>query len=202
MKLYYSRGACSLAVNIALHEAGVAFELVKVDPKTGLTQDGVDFRTVNPNGYVPVLELVDGELLTEAAVILQYVADRYPEAHLAPTGGGMQHYRLIEWLNFISSELHKVYSVLFAATTPDDYKTAVREKLVRRLGYVEQKLAGHSFLLGDSFTIADAYLFVVVNWSRVTAVDLTPFPGLQQFQARIVKRPAVQAALKSEGLVK
>ncbi|HKE95700.1 MAG TPA: glutathione transferase GstA [Povalibacter sp.] len=175
---------------------------VKVDPKTKLTDGGVDFRTLNPNGYVPVLQLDNGELLTEAVVILQYIADQHPAAALAPPAGTMARYRLLEWLNFISSELHKTYSVLFAPTTPEEYKTVAREKLAQRLGHVERKLAGRQYLLGDSFTIADVYLFVIVNWSRVTGVDLTAFPTLQQFQAHIVKRPAVQTAMKAEGLVK
>jgi glutathione S-transferase len=202
MKLYYSRGACSLAPHIVLHEAGIAFELVKVDPKTKTTPDGADFNLLNPNGYVPVLQLDDGEYLAEAAVIVQYIADLKPESGLAPAAGTLARYRLMEWLNFISSELHKGYSPLFHPEVAEDYKAGVRQKLAQRLGYVEQNLAGKQYLMGDAFTVADAYLFVIVNWSRGTRVDLTTFPNLQAFQQRVAHRPAVQAAMKAEGLVK
>jgi len=202
MKLYYSRGACSLAPHIALHEAGIAFELVKVDPKTKTTPDGADFNLVNPNGYVPVLQLDNGEYLAEAAVILQYIADLKPESGLAPAAGTLPRYRLMEWLNFISSELHKGYSPLFHPEVSEEYKAGARQKVGQRLGYVEQKLAGKQYLMGDTFTVADAYLFVIVNWSRGTRVDLTALPNLQAFQQRVAHRPAVQAAMKAEGLVK
>jgi glutathione S-transferase len=202
MKLYYSRGACSLGPNIALHEVGASFERIKIDPKTKLTQDGVDFGTINPNGYVPVLELDSGERLTEAAVILQYIGDQHPQTGLTPAFNSMAHYRLIEWLNFISSELHKTYSVLFHPEAPDDYKAHTRHKLAERLAHLERQLSSTSYLMGETFTVADIYLFVVLNWSRVTGVDLTGFPKVQQYQSRIAKRPAVQAALKSEGLIK
>ena len=202
MKLYYSRGACSLGANIVLHEVGASFERIKVDPKTKLTQDGVDFATINPNGYVPVLELDSGERLTEAAVILQYIGDQHPQAGLTPALDSMAHYRLIEWLNFISSELHKAYSVLFHPEAPDEYKAHTRQKLTDRLRHIERQLNAAPYLMGEAFTVADAYLFVVLNWSRVTGVDLTGFPQILEYQSRIAKRPAVQAALKSEGLIK
>ena len=202
MKLYYSRGACSLGANIVLHEVGASFERIKVDPKTKLTQDGVDFATINPNGYVPVLELDSGERLTEAAVILQYVGDQHPQTGLTPALNTMAHYRLIEWLNFIASELHKTYSVLFHPEAPEDYKAHTRQKLAERLAHIERQLRSNPYLMGETFTVADVYLFVVLNWSRVTGVDLTGFPQVQQYQSRIAKRPAVQAALKSEGLIK
>ena len=202
MKLYYSRGACSLAPHIVLHEAGFAFETVRVDTKAKTTQDGGDFTKINPNGYVPVLQLENGELLTEAIVVLQYLADLKPLAGLAPAAGTLPRYRLMEWLSFISSELHKGYSPLFAPTTPEEYKTIVKQKLAQRLGYVEGKLAGRQYLMGDTFTVADAYLYVVVNWSRAVQVDLAAFANLQAFQHRVMQRPAVQAALKAEGLVK
>ena len=202
MKLYYSRGACSLGANIVLHEVGASFERIKVDPKTKLTQDGVDFATINPNGYVPVLELDSGERLTEAAVILQYIGDQHPQAGLTPALDSMAHYRLIEWLNFISSELHKAYSVLFHPEAPDEYKAHTRQKLADRLRHIERQLSLTPYLMGEAFTVADAYLFVVLNWSRVTGVDLTGFPQILEYQSRIAKRPAVQAALKSEGLIK
>jgi glutathione S-transferase len=202
MKLYYGRGTCSLSSHIALREAGATFDLVKVDTKTKQTEAGVDFRTINPNGYVPVLELDSGERLSENAAILQYIADQYPAAKLAPAAGTMARYRLLEWLTFISSEVHKGYSPLFNPATPEEYKTLTREKLAGRLGYVDQKLAGRSYLLGDAYSIADAYLFVCLNWSQAVKVDLSAFANLQAFQARIASRPASQAALQAEGLGK
>ena len=202
MKLYYSRGACSLAPHIVAHEAGLQIELDKVDTKTKTTQNGGDLKQVSPNGYVPVLQLDDGEYLTEAAVVVQYLADLRPQSGLAPAQGTMARYRLMEWLGFISTELHKGYSPLFQPTTPEEYKTLVRQKLALRLAYVENRLAGQQFLMGDAFSVADAYLFVIVNWSRATQVDLTAFPNVQAFQQRVAHRPAVQAAMKAEGLVK
>lgn len=202
MKLYYSRGACSLGPHIALYETGLAFSVARTDTKTKLMEDGTDFRTINPNGYVPVLELDNGERLTEAGVILQYIADQKPAAGLIPAFGTMPRYRVLEWLTFISSELHKNYGPLFKPTTPEDYKPLVHAQLAQRLGYVNEKLAGKQFLLGDQFTVADIYLFVVANWSRAVNVDMSSFQNIQQFQERIAKRPAVQSALKAEGLVK
>lgn len=202
MKLYYGRGTCSLSSHIALREAGAAFDLVKVDTKTKQTETGVDFRTINPNGYVPVLELDSGERLSENGVILQYIADQYPAANLAPAAGTMLRYRMMEWLTFISSEVHKGYSPLFNPATPEDYKSITRERLAGRLGYVDQKLAGRQYLLGDAFSVADAYLFVCVNWSGVVNVDVSAFANLQAFQARVAARPAVQAAMQAEGLIK
>ena len=202
MKLYYSRGACSLAPHIALYETGLPFTVARTDTKTKLLEDGSDFRAISPNGYVPVLELDSGERLTEAGVVLQYIADQKPASGLIPAFGTLQRYRVMEWLTFISSEVHKGYSPLFKPTTPEDYKPVVKAQLAQRLGYVNEQLAGKQFLLGDQFTVADAYLFVVVNWSRAVGVDLSPFPNLQQFQERVAKRPATQSALKAEGLVK
>jgi glutathione S-transferase len=202
MKLYYARGACSLSVHIALHEAGLKFDLERVDTKTKQLESGGDFTKVNPNGFVPVLVLDDGEQLTEASVVLQYVADLRPAAGLAPPAGTMPRWRMMEWLSFTSSELHKNYSPLFAPTTPEDYKPIVRQRLAQRLGYVNTKLAGRQYLLGDQFTVADAYLFVVVNWSKAMSIDLAPFQDLQQFQERVKNRPAVQTAMRAEGLLK
>lgn len=202
MKLYYSRGACSLAPHIALYETGLTFSVARTDTKTKLMEDGTDFRTINPNGYVPVLELDDGERLTEAGVILQYIADQKPASGLAPAAGTLPRYRVMEWLTFISSELHKGFSPLFKSTTPEDYKPSVKAQLAQRLGYVDGKLAGKQYLAGEQFTVADIYLFVVLNWARAVSVDLSPFQNLQQFQERVAKRPAVQSALKAEGLVK
>jgi glutathione S-transferase len=202
MKLYYGRGACSLSVHIALHEAGLKFDLERVDTKTKQLESGGDFTQINPNGFVPVLVLDDGELLTEASVVLQYVADLRPAAGLAPPTGTMPRYRMMEWLSFTSSELHKNFSPLFAPTTPEDYKPIVRQRLAQRLGYVNTKLAGRQYLLGEQFTVADAYLFVVVNWSKAMSIDLAPFANLQQFQERVGNRPAVQTAMRAEGLLK
>lgn len=202
MKLYYSRGACSLAVHIALYEAGLSFQTERVDSKTKVMESGGDFRTINPRGYVPVLVLDNGEQLTEAGVLLQYVADLKPVAGLAPPAGTMPRYRLMEWLTYISSELHKSYSPLFSPNTPEDYKPVVKEHIAQRLAYVEGKLAGRQYLLGEQFSIADAYLFVVVNWSKAVSVDLTAYANLQRFQERVAKRPGVQSALRAEGLVK
>lgn len=201
MKLYYGRGTCSLSSHIALREAKADFELVKVDTKTKLTEAGADFRAINPNGYVPVLELDSGERLAENGVILQYIADQYPSANLAPPAGTMARYRLLEWLTFISSEVHKGYSPLFNPAVPDEYRTIARAKLGERLSYVEKQLAGKQYLL-DAFSVADAYLFVCLNWSGFVQVDLAPFASLQAFQARVAARPATQAAMQAEGLGK
>ncbi|HMN45774.1 MAG TPA: glutathione transferase GstA [Povalibacter sp.] len=202
MKLYYARGACSLSSHIALREAGATFDLVRVDTKTKLMDAGADFRTVNPNGYVPVLELDSGERLSENAAILQYIADTYPAANLAPPPGSMARYRMLEWLTFITSEVHKGYSPLFNPATPEDYKSITRERLAGRLAYVDQKLAGRQYLLGDTFSAADTYLFVCVNWSGAVNVDVSAFANLQAFQARVAARPAAQAAMQAEGLIK
>lgn len=202
MKLYYSRGACSLSVHIALYEAGLSFEAERVDSKTKVMESGGDFRTISPNGYVPVLVLDNGEMLTEAQVMLQYIADLKPASGLAPAAGTMPRYRLMEWLSFVSSELHKTYSPLFWPNTVEEFKPVLRERIGKRLAYVEGKLAGQQYLTADQFTVADAYLYVVLNWSRAVNVDLTPYPNLQQFHERVGKRPAVQSALKVEGLLK
>lgn len=202
MKLYYARGACSLSSHICLREAGATFDLVRVDTKTKLTEAGADFRTVNPNGYVPVLELDSGERLSENAAILQYIADTYPAANLAPPPPSMARYRLLEWLTFVSSEVHKGYSPLFNPATPEDYKPIARDRLAGRLAYVDQQLAGRQYLLGDAFSAADTYLFVCVNWSGAVKVDVSAFANLQAFQARVAARPAVQAAMQAEGLIK
>ena len=198
MKLYYSPGACSLAPHIALHEFGVPFTAVKVDLHTHKLADGTDYYTVNPKGYVPLLELPDGERLSEAAVILQYIADRKPGA-LAPAFGTMERYRLMEWLNFIATEVHKQFAPLWYPTTPEATKEAQRTKLAARFDVVSKTLATQPYLTGEAFTIADAYLFTVVNWAGTLKVDLSRWPALQQFQARVAARPKVQQAMKAEG---
>ena len=201
MKLYFSPGACSLAPHIALEEAGIPFEAVKVDLRTHKLADGTDYYTINPKGYVPLLELDNGERLSEVAVILQYIADRKPGT-LAPTFGTFERYRVMEWLNFIATEVHKQYGPLFYPDTPDATKDKQRATLAKRFDLLVTTLAKQPYLTGESFTVADAYLFTVVNWSGMLKFDLSRWPALQQFQKRVAERPKVHAALKAEGLVK
>ena len=201
MKLYYSPGACSLAPHIALAEAGIAFELIKVDLRTHKLADGTDYYTINPKGYVPLLELDNGERLSEVAVILQYIADRKPGT-LAPAYGTFERYRVMEWLNFIATEVHKQYGPLWYPDTPEATKEKQRATLAKRFDFIVTALAKQPYLTGESFTIADAYLFTVVNWSGMLKFDLSRWPALQQFQKRVAERPQVHAALKAEGLVK
>ena len=202
MKLYYSPGACSLSPHIVLREAGLAFEPVLASTKTHKLQDGTDYYGINPKGYVPLLELDNGERLSEGPVIVQYIADQVPAKKLAPPAGTMARYRLQEWLNFITSELHKGFSPLFNPATPEDYKPMVRQRLRSRLEYVNQQLEGRDYLMGSDFSVADAYLFVVVGWSGYVNVDVSGLPNLDAFMNRVRARPAVQEALKAEGLLK
>ena len=202
MKLYFGPGACSLSPHIALREAGLPFTAIKVNSRTKETDGGGDFRTINPKGYVPALGLADGSVLTEGPAIVQYIADRVPEKKLAPAAGTMERYRLMEWLNFISTEIHKSFSPLFNPATPEDYKPLVKERLLGRLKWVDQQLEGKAYLMGDTFTVADAYLFVVNSWGGYVGVDTTGLANLSAFQKRVAARPAVQEALKAEGLLK
>jgi glutathione S-transferase len=202
MKLYYSPGACSLSVHITLRESGLPFELVLASTKTHQLEDGTDYYTINPKGYVPLLELDNGERLTEVAAIQQYIADQVPERQLAPANGTMPRYRLQEWLTFTGTELHKAYGPLFNPGSSDETKNAAKGRINGRLAYVNTQLAGKSYLLGDTFSVADTYLFVVANWSGRVGVELTPFPHLQAFMSRMLARPSVPAALKAEGLMK
>lgn len=202
MKLYYSPGACSLSPHIVLQESGLPFSTERVDLKTKQTETGADFLQVNPSGYVPALQLDDGAVLTEGPAIVQWIADQVPAKKLAPANGTLERTRLQEWLNFISTELHKSHSPLFNPAAPEDWKTAMRDLLARRFATVAQKLEGRDYLLGADFTVADAYLFVVMSWGKWVKVDITPWPVLVAYQARIAARPAVQAALKAEGLLK
>ena len=201
MKLYYTPGACSQAPHIAIHELGLPYEAVKVDLATHKLDDGTDYRTINPKGYVPTLELDDGTRLTEANVILQYLAEQKP-GRLAPAFGTRERWTLVEWLAFIASEVHKGFGPLWNPKTPADVRERTVQALGNRFGYLAQTLEKQPFLMGDEFTIADAYLFVVLNWSDLHKVDLTPWPALQQFRKRVASRPAVQATLKAEGLAK
>ena len=202
MKLYYSPGACSLSPHIVLREAGLAFEPVLASTKTHKLQDGTDFYGINPKGYVPLLELDNGERLSEGPVIVQYIADQVPAKKLAPPAGTMARYRLQEWLNFITSELHKGFSPLFNPAVPEDAKPVFRAKLVDRFKWVDSQLAGKPYLMGDEFSVADAYLFTVAGWSGYVGVDIAGLAHLGGFMERMKARPAVQDALKAEGLLK
>ncbi len=201
-KLYYSPGACSLAPHIALREAGLPFELEKVDLGKKLTEKGEDFNRINPKGYVPALRLDGGELLTEVAVILQYVADRKPEAGLAPKAGTLERYRLMEWLNFIASEIHKQVGALFHPKISGEWKESQMALASRRLEYVADALARSPYLTGDSFTVADAYLFTTLNWCNYLKLDLGRWPRLKAYVDRVAARPAVKEAMKAEGLLR
>jgi glutathione S-transferase len=202
MKLYYLPGACSLASNIALREAGLKFEPVKVDRKTKMAADGLDFREVNPKGYVPALKLDSGEVLTENVALLQYIADRNPSAKLAPAFGTMERYRLMEWLSFINSEIHKNFSPMFRAEAAEAVKEFVRNNLTVRLDYLQGALGSKSYLMGDQYTVADAYLFTVLGWGAHVNFDIGRWPQLKRLHERVAARPHTVEALKSEGLLK
>jgi glutathione S-transferase len=201
MKLYYSPGACSLAPHIALREAGLSFEIEKVDLAAKKTERGADYWTINPKGYVPALQLDDGEILTEASAVLQYIADLKPAAKLLPAAGTKERYRALEWIGFITTELHKGIGVLWKPNLPEAYRAMALETAAKRLQYVESQL-GAQYLTGAAFTVADAYLFVVANWGKPLNVDLTPYAKLRGLIERIAARPAVQAAMVAEGLIK
>ncbi len=202
MKLYYSPGACSLSPHIALQEAGLAYTPVLASTKSHKLQDGTDFYTINALGYVPVLELDNGERLREGPAIVQYIADQVPDKQLAPANGTLARYRLQEWLTFIGTELHKGFSPLFNPATPEEYKPMVRERLLQRLQWVDGQLAGKQYLMGDQFTVADGYLFTVTNWTQPTKLDISGLAHLAAYRERVGARPAVQAAMKAEGLLK
>jgi len=202
MKLYYSPGACSLSPHIVLRESGLAFEPVLASTKTHKLADGTDYYTINPKGYVPLLELDNGERLSEGPAIVQYIADQVPARGLAPANGTMARYRLQEWLNFISTELHKGFSPLFNPAMPEEAKALARTRLGERLRWVDEQLEGKAYLMGDAFCVADAYLFTVAGWGRHVGVDITPLKNLGAFVARMAARPAVQEAMRAEGLIK
>jgi len=201
LKLYYLTGACSLAAGISLLEAGVKFEWVKVDRHSKKTADGLDHNEVNPKGYVPALRLDNGEVLTENVAVLLYIGDRNPAAKLAPPEGTMERYRLVEWLAFINSEIHKNFSPLFQQV-PEDVKQFARKNLTNRLNYLERALGNQAFLMGEQFTVADAYLYVVLGWSAHVQVDLAQWPQLKRYVDRVGGRPHVIAAMRHEGLIK
>lgn len=198
MKLYYSPGVCSLAPHIALREAGLPFTLEKVDLKSKTTARGDDYRNVNPNGYVPALEIEAGLILTEGPAIMQYIADRAPAAKLAPAAGTLERYRLQSWLNFITAEIHKGFSPLFNPDLHDSAKAAAREQLAKRFDHVEKHLQRQEYLLHDGFSIADAYLFVTTGWSGFVGIDLHKWPAIVAHRNRVASRPAVKAALEVE----
>ncbi len=202
MKLYYSNGACSLSPHIVLRESGLPFDLVRASTKTHQLDDGTDFYTINEKGSVPVLELDSGERLTEGPAIVQYIADQVPAKNLAPANGTLPRYRLQEWLNFVTSELHKSFGPLFRPTTPEEYKTISKEGLMKKYGMVDGWLAGKSYAMGEQFTVADAYLFTVTSWAGFVGLDLSGYKNVGAFMDRVRARPAVQEALKAEGLVK
>jgi len=201
MKLYYASGACSLSPHIVAREAGIAIDTVKVDLTTKKTEDGQDFLVLNPKGYVPALCLDNGQILTEGPAIVQYLADQKPASRLAPSAGTMERYRLQEWLSFLGTELHKSFSPLFNQASSDDAKRAAKENITKRFTYLDQKLAGSKYLMGETFTVADAYAFTIVNWANLVGIDLKPYPNLSAYLGRIGARPKVQEALKAEGLL-
>jgi glutathione S-transferase len=200
MKLYFSPAACSLAVHVALEASGLPYDLERVDLRAHTTASGKDYYAINPKGSVPTLELDGGERLTEASVVLQYVADRKPGT-LAPAFGSMARYHLMEWLNFIATEFHKGVGPLWNPKTGEEQRMNVVQGLGRRLDYVAQSLSGRAYLTGDAFTIADAYLFVILNWRETLRFDLDRWPILVQYAERVAALPAVRAAMKAEGLL-
>jgi len=202
MKLYFAPGACSLSPHIVLLEAGLPFDKIKIDNKTKTMDGSGDYRTVNPLGYVPLLELDDGTRITEGPAIVQWIADKVPEKGLAPPNGTLERTRLQSWLNFVTSELHKSFSPLFNPSMPEEAKAIFRERLATRFAYVDKHLAQNDYLMGKSFSVADAYLFVVTNWTTPLKIDLSGYPNLLAYRKRVGARPAVQAAMKAEGLIK
>ena len=202
MKLYYSPGPCSLSPHIALHESGLAFEAIAAPTKTHKLADGTDYYSINPLGYVPLLVLNDGTQLREGPAIVQYIADQVPAKQLAPANGTYARYKLQEWLNFIGTELHKGFSPMFTPGMPEEAKTIAKARLTSRLQWVDGELAKTPYLMGDIFTVADGYLFVVAGWGKHVGIDISALPHLSAFMARVAARPAVQAALRAEGLLK
>ncbi len=202
MRLYYSPAACSMSPNIVAHELGLDVQLEKVDLKTHRTIDGGDYYAINPKGYVPALQLDDGSLLTEGPAIVQYLADLKPAAGLAPALGTIERYRLMETLNFISTELHKGFSPLFNPATPDAWRAIVIDRLNQHFARLEAHFATKDFVFGDRFSVADAYLFTVISWSRFVKVDISKYAAIGRYLERIGARPAVRRAMAEEGLIK
>jgi glutathione S-transferase len=200
MKLYFSPGSCSLSPHIVLREAGANFKLEQVNNQEKKTKSGKDYWSVNPKGQVPCLELDNGDKLTEGPVIVQYIADQKPSAGLAGSPGTMERYRIQEWLNFTTSELHKTFGPIFRPTTPDAFKDISRANLGKRFDWIDQELAGNQYLMGDKFSIADAYMFTVMRWSPRVNIDISKWPNIKAYVDRVAARPKVQEALKAEGL--
>jgi glutathione S-transferase len=201
MQLYFSPGACSLASHITAREAGLSLDLKRADTKTKKLEDGSDYFAINSKGAVPALKLDNGQVLTEGVAIMQYLADQKPESNLAPKNGTLERYRVQEWLNYITSEVHKGFSPLWASKD-EAVKDYALTNLKKKFDWLEKQLAGKKYLTGDTFTVADAYLFTVVNWANPLAIDLAPWPALKEFQARVAARPKVQEAMVAEGLIK
>ncbi|HEY4039371.1 MAG TPA: glutathione transferase GstA [Burkholderiaceae bacterium] len=202
MKLYYAPGACSLSPHIVMREAGIPVQLVSVDLATKKTEEGSDFKPINSKGYVPTLELPDGQRLTEGPAIIQYLADQAPARGLAPAAGTIERYRLQEWLNFLSSELHKQFSPLFDPASESSTKTRLAEKIGGRFDWITRQLGSRDYLMGSAFSVADAYFYTLLNWCRPVGIDLARWPSLAGYKARVEQRPAVREALKAEGLLK
>jgi glutathione S-transferase len=202
MKLYYSPGACSLSPHIALLEAGLPYDLVKVDVRAKKLENGDDFLAVNPKGQVPALGLDSGEIVTEGPVIVQMIADKAPGKNLAPARDSAERYKLLEWLNFITTELHKTFSPLFNPAIPDEVKNVFRERLMGKFRYLDAQLAGRDYLMGKQFSVADGYLYTMLRWADGHKFDLTGLKNLMAFKERVHARPKVQEALTKEGLMK
>lgn len=202
MKLYFSPGACSLSPHIVLHEAGLDFSTEKVDLRSKQDSTGADYTRINQKGSVPALALKDGAVLTEGPAIIQFLADLVPEKQLVPQAGSFERYRLMEWLNYISSEVHKGFGPLFNRGASAEARDGAISALTVRFGHLARSLEGRDYLMGERFTVADAYLFTVLNWTGFTGIDMAPWPVLQAFQARVAARPAVRQALRAEGLLK
>ena len=202
MKLYYSPGACSMSPHIVLQESGLPFEAIAAPTKTHKLADGTDYYTINPLGYVPFLVLDDGRTLREGPVIVQYLADQVPAKNLVPAAGSFERYQCQEWLNFVGTELHKGFGPFFGGPANDEYKAVVKERLMSRLAFVDQQLAGKDYLMGAQFTVADAYLFTVSGWAPHVGFDLSHLKNLMAYRERVGARPAVVATMKAEGLIK
>lgn len=201
MKLYYAPGACSMASHMVLREAGFSFDLEKVELATGKTASGEDYRRINPKGYVPALRLDDGEILTESAVILQYLADQKPAAGLAPAPGTLERYRLMEWLNFIATEMHKQLGALYNPKITPEWRENQLALFGRRCDFLEEQMGTKTYLMGDRYSVADAYLFTVLNWTHFLHVDMDKWPTLRGYMARVAERPAVRDTMRAEGLI-
>ncbi|HXQ49752.1 MAG TPA: glutathione transferase GstA [Stellaceae bacterium] len=202
MKFYFAPGACSLAPHIALREADLAFDLEQVDLRAKQTKSGADYRAINPKGSVPALAIDDGPVLTEAAVILQWIADRKPPAKLAPAAGTMERYRLQEWLNWVATEMHKGISPFFNPKASDEWKQLLRDRLAMQFDFLVKRMGGKPYLMGDGYTVADSYLFAILRWTKLHAIELGKGPELPAYMERVGARAASQVAMKAEGLIK